>query len=96
MKKHSPPIIPPLSSDDEEYMRKLLVTTDSMPTWMWKTLESFGIKGSFKIKNLTKPQMEIFEILGAITEMQNQGLVEVTYDPKTQEPIFQLTKKAKK
>ena len=70
--------------------------TDQVPEWMQKTFALGGIGRSFTLKNLTDEQKDLFEVACGVTDLQNEGLIEIKYDPKTEdEPILSLTEKGR-
>ena len=65
-----------------------------MPAWMRQILALEGIDREFKIQELTTDQRHIINFAHHLKQMQNHGLIEITFDPKTnQEPLIAPTEK---
>jgi hypothetical protein len=74
---------------DDEYR-----ITNQMPAWMRQMLSLEGIARKFKIHKLTPYQRYIVDLACHLNEMHEQGLLEITFDPKINpEPLVALTEK---
>jgi len=77
---------------DKEYR-----ITNEMPAWMRQILACEGIDREFKIHELTPDQRHIIDFACHLEEMQKHGLIEIIFDPKTnQQPLIAPTERGLK
>jgi len=73
------------------------IITSEMPGWLRQGLASGGIPREFILSDLTREQRKCLIIYESIVGLVEKGLMEVKYNPKTDDaPHFRLTKKGLK
>jgi hypothetical protein len=71
---------------------KNILTTEHMPDWMQQYLSSMGVDKEFDTSTLNPTQFYAFESAEKLYHSERAGLIQVTFDPKTDmEPKAELT-----